>query len=148
MQTYAVCTDFKFIFAAMKNGRKTKLSRFIFVFAVIIMLLQPSVIFNSTTIQSLLIPIESGAYAIRKVVKKRRPTATIGNIITREVDKIIIANKFLAFSLLAIKKWMCKLLLGLSLLLSQSILFIRKRGALFEIVPDNHQYLTLSVIRI
>lgn len=128
--------------------RKPILSRYLFMFAVVILLLRPSIIFSSTTVQNLLVSVGSGVAAVKDFVKKRREPARIGNIITRDVEKITIENKQLPFSLFAVKNWLSKLLLALSLLLSQFIFLIRKKGTLFEIVPNNQHYLALSVIRI
>lgn len=120
----------------------------LFVFTVTILLLRPAIIFSSNTIQSSLITGKSKSQGIVKIVKKRRDSVRIGNMISREVEAIAVVNKHLLFSLFAINQLLRKLLFALSLLLSAFGFLIRRRATFFEIVPDNRYYLGLSVIRI
>ncbi len=130
------------------KGRRSILLSWFFSFTVIILLLRPAIIFSSDTLQSTINIAESSAAGIQNILKKRREIVRIGNIISKENKDVIIADNLSVFFLFANKKWLRKLLFALSLLLSQFIFLIRKRATLFEIVPSNHHYLALSVIRI
>lgn len=121
---------------------------FLFIVAVAILLIRPAVIFSSTTIQSLFKATQGKLVSIKSLVKKRKETVRIGNIITKEVENVSIQNPVLAFFLFARKQWLRWLLFALSLLVSRFAFLRRKRSTFFEIVPDNHHYLALSVIRI
>jgi len=121
---------------------------FFFIVAVSILLIRPAVLFSSTSIQSLFNSTEGRVANIKSLVKKRKESIRVGNIITKEVENIAVQNPVLAFFLFARRQWLRKLLFALSLLLSQFSFLTRKRSTLFEIVPDNQHYLALSVIRI
>lgn len=130
------------------KGRNNILFSSFFVFTVIILLLRPVIIYGSNSLQSFLSAAETKAFGIRSIVKKRRDTVRLSNIISKENEDITIINRFSSFFLFFNKKWLSKILTALSFLLSQFTLLLKKRATLFEIVPDNHHYLALSVIRI
>jgi hypothetical protein len=121
---------------------------FLFILAVAILLIRPAIIFSSNTLQSLLTSVESKVHVIKSLVKKRKETVRLNNIIIKEVENVTVQNPVLAFFLWAHKQWLRKLLFALSLILSQSIFLLRKKNTVFEIVPDNHYFLAVSVIRI
>lgn len=121
---------------------------FVFILAVAILLIRPAIIFSSNTLQSLFTSVESKVHVIKSIVKKRKETVRLNNIIIKEVENITVQNPVVAFFLLAHKQWLRKLFLALSLILTQFLFLVRKRNTVFEIVPDNHHFLALSVIRI
>ena len=130
----------------MKGSYKTFTS-FLFFFAVAILLIRPIIIFSSNTAHLLINVSVSKSFEIQKVVKKRRETVRLNNMITKEVEEITLANSVTSFLIIAQKIWLQKVLLALSSLLSL-FTFFKRRSTFFEIIPDNHHYLALSVFRI
>lgn len=129
------------------KGRTSIFCSLIFLFTVTILLLRPAIIFTSHTLSS--IPASSELKASPGKILKKRPELTrLNNIILNEKENIKFDGELLVFWLLANRRSLQKILLVLSGLLSHCVFAIRKKATLFDVVPDNHQYLSLSVIRI
>ena len=139
-------SDLRYIFARMKGGNSI-FSTFLFVFTVIILLIKPAIFLRSQSLHSNH-PQLSKAYLVKQGIKKTRERLRINNIINNAIPEISISNEFVYFYLFANRQRLEQILLLLSSLLSLFSFFKRKRRSLFEIVPDNHHYLALSVIRI
>ena len=131
----------------MDGGKKLLLNS-VFVLTVILLLLRPAIIFSSHTLSSILWSTEARTVAIGKIIKKKPEVLHVNNLIHNEEEHIEIENELLIFWLFAIRRFLKKNLYALSCLLSQFVFKIKRKATLFDIVPDNHYYLALSIIRI
>jgi hypothetical protein len=123
------------------------LTFYIFTLVVAIVLLRPTIIFGAHLLPSLNYMAQPGNLGSPKTVKKRKEGVRLNNIVCKEVEDVKIANP-INFWFNAIREHLRLISFFLSNLLSLSIFRIRKKSTLFDILPDNHFYLALSVIRI
>jgi len=131
----------------MKGGKKI-LFKSVFIFAVIILLLRPTIIFSSNNYQAILSAPDVRAWQLQKILKKKPENFRISNIISKENEDLTLKTPFLFFYLYQKKAWLHALLIALSFTLSRSLCFVKRRSALFEISPSNERYLAISVIRV
>ena len=123
------------------------LTFYIFTLVVATVLLRPTIIFGTQLLQSFNYTSQIGKLGIPKTIKKRKEGVRLNNIVCEEVEDVRIYN-FINFWFKAVKEQLRIISFLLSFLLSLSIFRIRKKATVFDIVPDNHYYLALSVIRI
>jgi hypothetical protein len=128
------------------KGKNSIFVSLVFILTVIILLVRPVVFLRSQSLH----PASrvTKAYAIKQSLKKTRERLRINNIINNTVPEISLGNGLVSFYIFAHNKRVELTLLLLSLLLSFFSFFKRKGRSLFEIYPDNHRYLAISVIRI
>jgi hypothetical protein len=127
--------------------RSGTITFYIFTLVVAIVLLRPTIIFRAHLLQSLNYKSQAGKFGTAETIKKRKEGVRLNNIVCKDVEVVNISNP-INFWFKAIKEHLSTISFLLSFLLSLSIFRIRIKSTLSEIVPDNHHYLSLSVIRI
>jgi hypothetical protein len=130
------------------KGQLSISSLCIFIVVAVVLFLRPTIVFSSHLLQSsnYAWPVETGTVA--KIIKKCRTRVRLNNLICENVEQVRLSNDAINFWPAAIRKYLRTISFSLSILLSLCIFRIRRRSTLFEIIPNNHYYLGLSVIRV
>ena len=118
----------------------------VFLFMSMLIILRPVIIFSSTAVQAAL-TTQAKAFGLVRSVRKRREKIPVQEIINEEPTQTVL-NSFLPFILLLVKKWLRKIVVALSFFLSNFLFYLKRRRTVFELSPNNQQYLVLSVFRI
>lgn len=111
-----------------------------------LLIVRPCVLFSSPAVQAAY-QQQIKVYGIAKTVRKRRQLLAAIVVYKEEESKLLI-GAFPAILLKLLRTFQRRLLACLSVFLSTLSLLLFPRRTLFEVVPCNAQYLSISVFRI
>ena len=117
----------------------------IFLFAALVIMARPFVIFSSPSIQAAMIR-EARVFGLVKAVRKRRERLPIADMV-KEEERVVCKLLPLPLLTVAVRKWLRQILSFLAMLFC-GLVFCRRRRTVFEVYTPEGYYLALSTLRI